>query len=170
MPAIVALAIGLGLPAAAEPPPTPAAATPPSADQLAWLAGCWGYLDAEPGSGESWMPPAGGMLVGVSRTVRPGRSTLWEYMRIAVGESGGLEFVAQPSGEAEVHFALASLSASEVVFESPAHAFPQRIVYRFAQNGRLSAHLEGTQDGAPRVVDYAMRRVSCDAPPAAMRR
>lgn len=168
MLAILLLVLGLGVPVSAEPPPPPA---PPSIDQLGWLAGCWGYADAEPGSGESWMPPAGGMLVGVSRTVRAGRSTLYEYMRIAVSETGALEFVAQPSNQAEAHFPLLSLSANEVVFENPAHDFPRRIVYRFLQNGRLAARIEGNQDGAERTVDYAMRRVSCEIPaPAAQRR
>lgn len=141
-----------------------------SVDSLAWLAGCWEYEGQEPGSGEHWMPPAGGVLLGVSRTVRAGRSTLHEFVRIATAEGGGLEYVAQPSGQAETHFRLTSLSANEVVFENPEHAFPQRITYRLVQNGRLHARIEGTQNGEARAVDFPMSRTPCEGQPPAHRR
>ena len=35
--------------------------------RLSWLSGCWAYDDEEPGSGEYWMPPAGGTMIAVSR-------------------------------------------------------------------------------------------------------
>ena len=52
-------------------------------DQLGWLAGCWKSDGAEAGSGEQWMPVAGGSLLGMARTVRAGRTVAWEFMRIA---------------------------------------------------------------------------------------
>ena len=42
--------------------PTMVHANADPAAALAWLAGCWASEGAEPGSGEQWMPPAGGTL------------------------------------------------------------------------------------------------------------
>ena len=54
------LASAPGAPSAARADADPAAA-------LAWLAGCWASEGGEPGSGEQWMPPAGGTLLGRTR-------------------------------------------------------------------------------------------------------
>jgi hypothetical protein len=38
--------------------------------QLGWLAGCWQAVGGEPGSGDQWMAPAGGLLRnGQARTI-----------------------------------------------------------------------------------------------------
>jgi len=55
---------------------------------LAWLAGCWASEGGEPGSGEQWMPPAGGTLLGTSRTVAKGRTVAHEFMQIREQEPG----------------------------------------------------------------------------------
>lgn len=63
---------------------------PASADvsRLSWLAGCWAYDDEAPGSGEYWMPPAGGTMFAISRTIHDSRTIAFEYLRIE-GQSGG---------------------------------------------------------------------------------
>ena len=134
-----------------------------AASQLAWLAGCWAYADAgaEPGSGETWMPPAGGQLLSVARTVRAGKVVSYEFQRIAES-AGGLAFLASPSGELEVRFALKSLAANEVVFENLANDFPQRVIYRLAQNGNISARIEAAKDDPARALDFPMKRTSCE--------
>ena len=147
---------------------TLAAATQASAEaqtqrvgQLAWLAGCWAHVGAEPGSGEIWMPPAGGQLLSVGRSVEGGRVTSFEFQRIAE-EGPGLALYASPSGTPAVRFALKSLTASEAVFENPANDFPQRVIYRLAQSGNISARIEGAKDDLARAVDFPMKRTSCE--------
>jgi hypothetical protein len=131
------------------------------ASRLAWLAGCWAYLDADAGSGETWTPPAGGQLLGVARRVSAGRVVSWEYQRI-VEEPGGLAFLASPSGAPEVRFPMKSLAANEVVFENLDNDFPQRVIYHLGQSGRISARIEGAKDDPTRAVDLPMKRTSCD--------
>ena len=142
-----------------------AAAAGPSVDQLAWLAGCWATERAEAGSGEQWMTPAGGALLGMSRTVRDGKTVAFEFMRIASSSADGtLAFFAQPSGKTPATFALSSLTDSVVVFDNPRPEFPQRIVYRLEAPGRLRASIEGMRDGVARSIDYPMLRVACAGP------
>ena len=129
---------------------------------LAWLAGCWATLEGEPGSGEQWMPPAGGTLLGVSRTVKGGRTVAHEFMQIRETAPGRLAFIANPSGQAQATFPAKSLGTHEIVFENPAHDFPQRVIYRLDDAGFLRARIEGEIDGKPRAEDFPMRRVSCE--------
>lgn len=131
--------------------------------QLAWLSGCWESEASEPGSGEQWLPLAGGTLLGVSRTVKQGRTVEFEFMQIRALENGQLAFIAMPSGQRTTVFPLLRLGEAEVVFENPQHDFPQRIVYRLRDETRLLARIEGTRKDALRVIEFPMNRVSCDS-------
>ena len=131
--------------------------------QLSWLAGCWAYADpgSEPGSGETWMPPAGGQLLGIARVVRGGRVVSYELQRIVESETG-LALLVSPSGQPEVRFDLASLTVNEVVFENAENDFPRRVIYRLAQSGDISARIEGAREDPARAVDFPMKRTSCE--------
>jgi hypothetical protein len=133
-------------------------------ESLAWLAGCWASLDGEPGSGEQWTAPAGGTLLGMSRTVAGGRTVAHEFLQIREVSPGKLAYVAQPSGQAATVFALLRSGPREVVFENPDHDFPQRILYRLDGEGVLRARIEGVGGGKLQGVDFPMRRVACAAP------
>jgi hypothetical protein len=143
--------------AQAEPGTGPAA----SAQRLAWLAGCWAYVGADAGSGETWMPPAGGALLSTARRVKGGRVVSYEFQRIAE-DASGLAFYASPSGQPEVRFGLKSLTANEAVFENAANDFPQRVIYRLAQSGNISARIEGAANEPARTIDFPMKRTSCE--------
>jgi hypothetical protein len=134
-----------------------------SIEKLAWLGGCWAAAEGEPGSGEHWMPLAGGTLLGVSRTVKRGRTVEHEFMQIRAGEDGRIAFIAQPSGQRMARFPVAQLADDEVVFENVEHDFPQRIIYRRQPGGRLLARIEGLRGGAARAFDFPFRRIRCDA-------
>jgi hypothetical protein len=133
-----------------------------SVEDLAWLAGCWASVGAEAGSGEQWMEPAGGTLLGVNRTVKGSKTVAHEFMQIRETESGEIEFIANPSGQSEAAFSLVGLSESEVVFENPDHDFPQRIIYRL-KGDNLEGRIEGKVKGELRVVDFPLRRVDCES-------
>lgn len=138
---------------------------PVTLGDLAWLSGCWAREDAEPGSEEHWTSPAGGVMLGMSRTLRGGKVIEYEFMEIRELSAGRLAYVAHPSRQAEATFPLLRSVAGEVVFENPAHDFPQRIIYRLpADPGRLIARIEGEQGGKSRGIDYPMRRMACVSP------
>ncbi len=141
--------------------PLPAMTQPADLNRLQWLAGCWASTTAEAGSGEAWMAPAGGSLLGVSRTVKGGRTVAHEFMQIRPLADGTLVFIAEPSGQRRTEFPLKGLGDNEVVFENPAHDFPQRVAYRFEAPDTLRARIEGLRNGQLRVIEFPMRRQSC---------
>jgi hypothetical protein len=128
---------------------------------LGWLTGCWEGTVGGREYHEQWMKPAGGTMLGMSRTVSEERTPAWEFLRIAERD-GSLFYIARPSGQDEAAFRLIKLGDGEAVFENPEHDFPQRVLYRLQDGGRLTAAIEGTTGGQMRRVDFPMRRVKCD--------
>lgn len=141
-----------------------AAAAESSVESLAWLAGCWQPEKGDAGSGEHWLAPAGGTMLGVSRTVRNGKTVEFEFMQLRTNAEGKLVFIALPSGQQETTFVASTVTEDSVTFENPQHDFPQKVIYWLQSKGRLVARIEGTRDGKVRGVDFPMKRVSCDAP------
>ena len=130
---------------------------------LAWLAGCWSAEQGEAGSGEQWLPPAGGAMFGVSRTVKNGKTVEFEFMQLRLNADGKLVFIAMPSGQKEITFFATAIGKDSVTFENPQHDFPQKVIYRLQPDGGLIARIEGTRSGKVRGVDFPMKRVACEA-------
>jgi hypothetical protein len=131
--------------------------------RLGWLQGCWQASGAETGSGEQWMAAAGGTVLGMSRTVRKGVTTEYEFLQIREVEPGKLAYIAMPSGRAPTTFTLLRESDTEFVFENLGHDFPQRIIYKRDGDKVLNARIEGSSKGKAKGIDFPMKRVSCDA-------
>jgi hypothetical protein len=107
------------------------------------------------------MPPAGGTMLGMNRTVRGNETVAFEFIRIVEQDDGSLVFVASPSGQGTTEFTLVRLSDREVIFENPDHDFPQRIIYRLVSDEELLGRIEGAIDGIERAVDFPMKRIVC---------
>ncbi len=133
-----------------------------SITDLAWLSGCWAATDQDTGSGEQWMPPAGGTMLGMSRTVSDGETVAFEFIRIVSTGDGGLVFIASPSGQNTTGFALVSVTDHEVIFENPDHDFPQRIIYRLLSDEDLLGRIEGTINGTARAIDFPLKKMVCE--------
>lgn len=133
----------------------------PQLEKIAWLAGSWRMEKAGRVVEEQWLAPAAGLMLGLSRTVAKARVTEFEFMQIREGPGGALFFVAQPSGQKEAAFQMASLSDSEIVFENPEHDFPQRITYTHLAEDSVLAAIEGAPgaDGKRRRVEFTYKRV-----------
>lgn len=69
--------------------------------------------------------------------------TLW-YLPTVPGQNDGKE----------VQFKEAKLSDTEVVFENPAHDFPQRIVYHKTSDTSILAYVEGKDNGKDRKEEF----------------
>ena len=131
---------------------------------FAWMQGCWRASDgADAGSGEHWMGAAGGTVIGMSRTIRNGKTVAYELLQIRETEPGKLAYIATPSGRAPTTFALLRQDGTEFVFENLAHDFPQRIIYRRDGDKKLFARIEGTVQGKAKGIDFPMVRVLCEA-------
>jgi quercetin dioxygenase-like cupin family protein len=134
-----------------------------SVAMLSWLTGCWRAESADSGSGEQWLPPAGGAMLGVERTIEKGKLVSYGFMRIEANADGKLVFTASPSGQEQTSFTQVKLSRDAITFENLQHDFPQRVMYRLVSSERLAARIEGINDGVEQAIDFPMQRISCDA-------
>lgn len=129
-------------------------------NSLGWLAGCWENAGPSTISEEQWMKPLGGSMIGMSRTVKDGKTRWHEFLQIR--QSGdSLVYIADPSGQNKTVFRAITITADEVVFENPEHDFPQRIIYHLNDDGSLDARIEGVQKGKERVEHFPYARVQC---------
>lgn len=122
-----------------------AAASAPAAP-LDWLVGARCTEGSAAETCERWSPMAGGMMLGTSHTVRDGRTTSFEFMRIS--EAGGVaEFLGSPEGAPPVVFRQIERGPGAIVFANPAHDFPQRIAYRRVGDAVLAevSRLDGSK-------------------------
>jgi len=109
--------------------------------KLGWLAGKWHIEDHGRVIDEQWTTAAGGMMLGMSRTVKEGKTVSFEFLRI-VERPEGLVYIAQPEGRPPTEFRLASVQEDEWVFENPEHPFPRRIRYKRVGGDSLVARIE----------------------------
>jgi hypothetical protein len=131
-------------------------------NDLAWLKGCWGLSRNGRETTEHWLKPAGGTMLGISRTVAEGKTVEFEFTQIRQEPNGEIFFIAKPSGQPEATFKLIKGSVNEVIFENPQHDFPQRVIYRRQGDDALLGRIEGVSKGKERSVDFPMTRARCD--------
>lgn len=131
----------------------------PAIKDVAWIGGCWDLTRNARHVVESWMPPEGGTMMGVSRTVNNGKTTEWEFLIIREG-ARGLEYVAKPSGQPEATFTSTRVAPNEVVFENAAHDFPKKITYR-RDGDVLTAAIEGPMQGQTRRIEFPYKKSAC---------
>ncbi len=125
-------------------------------DDLVWLSGCWSMKLPDGLLEEHWLPPSGGAMLGLSRTVRGGKMKEYEFLALRVVD-GRLAYVAIPSRQRETVFALTRFRSSAAIFENPEHDFPQRIIYRKTETG-ITAVVEGKVKGELRSSEYVYTR------------
>ena len=131
-------------------------------DALNWLAGCWFGRSGKNEFREHWMRPAGGMMMGMGRTMSGGKVVSHEAMRIELDTTGIPVFVAKPSGQLEASFKRVKSDEKSIEFENPMHDFPQRVKYQLNLEGGLDARIEGNLKGREARIDFSMRRASCE--------
>ena len=127
---------------------------------IAWLSGCWAARGPDSQVDEHWMAPAGGAMLGMSRTCRGGATVDFEAMRIEA-RGGALVFIAKPARQPEAEFTSIEITPDRVVFENKSHDFPQRVIYRRTPDGTLAARIEGMRDGVAKGIDFPMEPAAC---------
>lgn len=123
-----------------------------------FLAGHWSTAPTREGdrTEEHWTPASAGTMLGVSRTIRGGRTVFHEFVRIERTPEG-IFYVARPSGQSETRFRLVESGAGRLVFENPEHDFPTRITYLRTAGG-ITARIQGTQRGQERMEQWSYRK------------
>lgn len=140
---------------------TPGAQQKTTLDDLAWLSGCWENNRSGRISEERWTKPKGGMMLGTGQTLKDGKTSEFEFMRIHE-DKGEIFFTAKPSGQPEASFKLISYAGGKAVFENPQHDFPQRVIYGKQPDGSLLARIEGEMNGQKRGIDFPFKRAKCE--------
>lgn len=130
-------------------------------ESLAWLSGCWAKQPGEAGSGEYWLPMAGGSMLGIGRTVQNGRTADYEFLRLEEDARGRAIYTASPSGQKETSFVAIALDDDSATFENAIHDFPQRIIYRRISKRKMTVRIEGDQKGKARGADFHFEKVAC---------
>lgn len=110
--------------------------------ELSWMAGCWVVGSGESRTEELWTVPADGLLLGLSRTLRPGRRPAFEYLRIEMEEDGPV-YRASPGGRPPTSFPIVAAGPEGFRAELPEHDFPRAIEYRVLGADSLVAHVYG---------------------------
>lgn len=142
-------------------PATPSQEAKPTIQKLAWLTGCWENTRGARFREEIWIKPAGGAMLGLSRSINNDKMTEYEFLRLHE-DKGEIYYTAKPSGQAEASFKLVSLKEGEAVFENPAHDFPQRVIYRRKSDTELAARIEGKMNGQERGIDFPFTQGKCE--------
>lgn len=136
---------------------TTSRSTPPL-EAFIWLAGRWDLDNGPQHTEEIWTSPASDLMLGMSRTVRDGKTTSFEFMRI-VSRPDGIFYVAQPHGKPPVEFPLRAWDGAEATFVNPGHEdHLSRIVYRRNADGSLTARIEGSNNGKDFSEEYPYHR------------
>ncbi len=130
----------------------------PTVEDLGWLAGRWKLEKGGRVVEEAWMPPAGGTMLGIGRTVKDGQLREFEFLRLRTDATGDIFYVSLPSGQATAEFKLVRLEGRSVLFENKAHDFPQRISYTLNADGSLLAYIEGESGGKTKRIEFPYRR------------
>ena len=137
-----------------EAPPPPVRSTAARISQLEWLGGTWMGMAGMTTFEERWTPPAGGTMLAVSRTLRGGAMSAFEFLCI-VERNGGLVYQAMPNGrQPATDFTLTRIEPRSVTFENPAHDFPKMIRYTLGPDGALEAVVGGSESQKPQTFRF----------------
>lgn len=129
-------------------------------DRAAFMQGCWERRASGRVIEEQWLKPRGGSMLGLSRTVRGDSLIEYEFLRLYERDEI-LVYAAQPSAQPPAEFTAVASREGTLVFEDPAHDFPQRISYQAAGDS-LFARIEGQLNGRERSIDFRYARVPCE--------
>ncbi len=129
-------------------------------DRLGWLAGCWEQRNATRSTVEMWMGPAGGLMLGASRTVAGG--TVRGSEQLSIRQDGAVVvYRAVPSGQTPTEFRSTVVSDTLLMVENPQHDFPTTIRYQRTGRDSLTAFVDGPGPNGMRGFAMVYGRVHC---------
>lgn len=111
---------------------------------LAFLKGAWEGGPAGMKFEERWTEEAGGLMLGVGRTIKGDRAIGFEFLRIEFRKDD-VVYVAQPGGKPKTEFKLTASSSKSATFENKEHDHPKLIRYTLQPDGTLKVELDGAE-------------------------
>jgi hypothetical protein len=128
---------------------------------LNWVLGTWVMETPDGTFTEYWKQTNDSVYTGHGMLVSAKGDTLFSE-HIKLEQSGNTVYykpvVSGQNEGKETVFTEKELNENEVVFENPAHDFPQRIIYKKPSDSTLYARIEGTQNGKSRQEEYQYKK------------
>ena len=107
---------------------------------------------------EEWKLKDNTEIVGTSYSIKNGEMNKSEDLFIKkIGNYWG--YIAIPKNQMPALFILKSSVNNKYVFENPEHDFPQRIIYEFVQEKRISVIVEGVEKGKPKKLNFSFIKI-----------
>src|SRR5262245_25153445 len=158
----ISLVVGVSAIAAVRNRDAKTAATDPKLADFAWMTGSWQGKAFGGDYDEHWSPATGTIMLGVARTVRDGKTSHYEALRLEQTADGIVLTAFLPKDgkfNDGTPFKLTKAGEREAVFENPEHDFPTRIIYRRPDGESLFARIEGMRNGKLSGVDFPLSRI-----------
>jgi len=129
--------------------------------QVSWLIGKWANTAKQRHDYETWEMYNDSTYLGKSYSIQSGDTVSFESIKLVEGSEGiyYIPIVQGQNNNLPVSFKLIVLEANKLIFENPAHEFPQRISYQLVSRDSLVAEISGMLKGEHRVTQFPMRRV-----------
>lgn len=125
-----------------------------------WFLGSWENKTPQGDLSESWTKINDSVFNGESYFIK-GKDTLFGETVVLSEKDGALLYTVTTkgqNGDLPVAFKMTGATANSIVFENPAHDFPQKISYKMITKDSLVAEISGTQSGKPASETYPMGR------------
>ena len=107
---------------------------------------------------EEWIVSGETELTGKSFSIDDDNESLSEILYLKkFGEQWA--YIAVPKGQSITLFALVEYTPKKFIFENKEHDFPQRIIYEFHKDGKLTAAIEGDVNGEMKRKEFSFKLV-----------
>jgi len=129
--------------------------------EAGWLVGTWSGNSGERSTYENWEKYNDSTYVGRSYSIQQGDTVSSESIRL-VQQGKVINYIPTVEGQNNdmpVMFTLISSDSNKLIFENPAHDFPQRVTYRMVSPDSLIAEISGLINGKQHAQEFPMHRV-----------
>lgn len=117
------------------------------------FAGKWKMISDRIEYYEEWKLINSNELTGIGFSIEDGDTILSERLFLKKFDDTWA-YVAIPSNQNITLFALTDFSDRKFVLQNDEHDFPQKIIYEFHKDGKLTAAIEGTVDGEIKNIEF----------------
>jgi hypothetical protein len=164
-----AITVLIGGAGRAQTPPAAPAPAKATIDQVAWISGPWSGKLNDRAIEQHWMAPLGGSMVGMYRSIRDHKATLYELLAIETEGEGlalrikhfapGAGLVSQEAKDESANHTLVRVEDRKAVFEAVTPNGPVRVTFTSPDPATLTIVVERQRDGKPVSTDFNYKRV-----------
>ena len=130
-------------------------------EKIGWLVGKWGFTAPEGSLTETWTLQNDSTYAGETYFVI-GKDTVFSEKLTVEQRGNDIHYVTLMKDQNQgkpVAFKLTSANKKELVFENPAHDYPQKITYTKSGANALVAEISGTQNDKPASEKFPMEKL-----------